>query len=123
MHRTRNALLSLGAAIASTKFAHLISDLDVDDVLRPIGLSRRRRHWPENLAFLGAGLVVGGVAALLLAPSSGQQTRAQLAKKADELGEAAIKKVREIGEGIADEATVESPGLGNGHRASASEPI
>jgi len=118
MHRTRNALLSLGAAIAGTKFAHVISDLEIDDVLRPIGLSRRRSLWPAKLAFLGAGIVVGGVTALLLAPSSGQQTRARLAKRADELGEAAVKKVRQ---GIRDEMNPADPDFGNG--APASEPL
>lgn len=96
MHTTRNILLSLGAAIASTKLVHLISGLELDDVLRPIGLAQRRGHWPNNLAFLGAGIVVGGVTALLLAPSSGQQARARLAKKADELGEVMLTKARQI---------------------------
>ena len=120
MHRTRNILLSLGAAIASTKLVHLISDLELDDVLRPIGLSQRRGHWPQNLAFLGAGVVVGGVTALLLAPSSGQQTRARLAKKADELGGVALTKAREIG-AIRGDVNVEDLGFGNGHAAPARE--
>jgi hypothetical protein len=120
MHRTRNTLLSLAAAIAGTKFVRMMSDLEIDDVLRPIGLSRRRHLWPEKLAFLGAGIVVGGVTALLLAPSSGQQTRARLAKRADELGEAAIKRV---GQGIRDGMNPADPDFGNGHGASTREPL
>jgi hypothetical protein len=112
MHQARNTWLSLGAAIATTKLAHLVSGLELDDVLRPVGLSRRRRHWPSNLALLGAGIVVGGVAALLLAPASGDQTRARVAKKAGELGEAALKKARDVRQELREEMS--ALGSGNG---------
>jgi len=88
MPNTKRTLLSLGAAIATTKLAHMVSGMELDDVLRPVGLARRRRQWPGKLAFLGAGIVVGGVTALLLAPSAGEQARARVAKKAGELGDA-----------------------------------
>jgi hypothetical protein len=104
MHKARNTILSIGAAIASTKLASLISGLEFDDVLRPLGLSRRRTRWPENLAYLGAGIALGGVTALLLAPSSGQEVRQRLVKKADELSGAAVKKVTEISEELRDES-------------------
>lgn len=103
MHKARNTILSIGAAIASTKLASLISGLEFDDVLRPMGLSRRRAHWPENLAYLGAGIALGGVAALLLAPSSGQEARQRLARKADALGGAAAKKAAEITDELREE--------------------
>ena len=121
MYRTKNTLLSLGAAIAGTKLVRLISDLELDDVLRPIGLARRRGYWPQNLALLGAGIVVGGVTALLLAPSSGQQSRARLAKKADELVEVSVTKAREIGV-IYGDVNAEDAGFGNGHGAPTREP-
>jgi len=89
MQKVRSTLLSLGAAIASTQLAHMVSALELDDVLRPVGLSRRRSRWPGQLAFLGAGIVLGGVGALLFAPTSGEEARLRLAKKAGELGEAA----------------------------------
>ena len=98
MHGARNALLSLGATIATTKLANLVSSLELDDVLRPVGLSRRHRRWPSQLALLGAGVFVGGLAALLLAPASGEQTRARVAKKAGELGEGALQRARELRE-------------------------
>lgn len=81
----------------------MISDVQFDDLLRPLGLTRRHSSWPQNLALLGAGALVGGVAALLLAPSSGQETRARLAKKAEELGAAASKQAREFGEQVREE--------------------
>lgn len=114
MNKARNALLSLGAAIATRRLVHLVSSLELDDVLRPVGLSRRQDRWRGNLAFLAAGVVVGGVAALLLAPSSGGATRARLAKKAGELGEAALKTGREVGQEIRDEVSALRPTRGNG---------
>jgi hypothetical protein len=114
MQKTRNALLSLGAAIATTKLAHTVSGLGLDDVLRPLGLAQRRRHWPGHLAFLGAGIFVGGALALFLAPASGEQTRARVAKKAGELGEVALKKARDLREELREEVSALSPHFGNG---------
>jgi hypothetical protein len=104
MHKTRNTLLSIGAAIASTKLASVISDFELNDALRPLGLARRRLYWPQSLAYLGAGIVVGGVTALLLAPSSGQVARRRLVEKAENLGTAASRMVSELGDQIHDEA-------------------
>ncbi len=113
MQNLKSTLLSLGAAIATTKLAHLVTSVELNDVLRPVGLSRRRAQWPSNLALLGAGIVVGGVAALLLAPSSGEQTRARVARKASELGEVALQKARDLGQDIRDEVAVLTPHFGN----------
>jgi hypothetical protein len=96
MHRARNTLLSLGATIAATKLAKLVSSLELDEVLRPVGLARRQRRWPSHLALLGAGVFVGGLAALLLAPASGAQTRARVAKRASERGAGALQRAREL---------------------------
>jgi hypothetical protein len=113
---TKKALLSLGAAVAGTKLAHLFSQIDLDHALGGLGLARRRTHIPENVAFLGIGIVVGGVAALLLAPASGEETRDKLTRKVDSLGDAASRKMREVREemnGIAGRL---------GHETSAHEP-
>lgn len=113
---TKKALLSLGAAIAGSKLAQMVSHLDFDDALGRVGLAKRRTHAPENLAFLGIGIVVGGVAALLLAPSSGEETREKLSRRVDRMGDAASRKMREIRE--------EMNGIGNrlGSETSAHEP-
>jgi gas vesicle protein len=68
----------------------------VDDVLGRVGLARNRSHVGENLAYLGAGVLVGAGAALLLAPMSGSDTRARLGRKIDELGEAAANAVEAV---------------------------
>jgi hypothetical protein len=94
--KTKKALLSLGAAVAGTKLVHMLSSLDMDDALGRVGLARRRTHAPENLAFLGIGIIVGGVAALLLAPTSGEETREKISRKVDSLGDAAARKLREV---------------------------
>ena len=114
MQKFKSTLLSLGAAIATTKLAHLFSDLELDDVLRPVGLTRRHSRWPGHLAFLGAGIVVGGVSALLLAPTNGEEARLRLAKKAGELGEAAVKRAREVGQELREEASLMSSKRENG---------
>ena len=121
MRKVGSILLSLGAAFATTKLAQVIGSLEVDDLLRPVGLSRRRSHWPENLAFLGAGVLTGGVCALLWAPASGEQTRGRIARKAGELGEATVRKAREVSEGMRDELGALTPNSGNGGASLARE--
>lgn len=96
MQSFRNIVLSLGAAIAGTKIVRAVTDLEVDDVLAPLGLSRRRTHVAQDLALLGAGMVVGGAVALIFAPMSGRETRQRIAQKADELSDAAADKIREL---------------------------
>jgi hypothetical protein len=96
MQNVRNIMLSLGAAIAGTKIVRAVSDIEFDDVLSPLGLSRRRSHLGTDLALLSAGMLVGGAVALIFAPMSGRETRERLAKKADELSDAAAGKYREI---------------------------
>lgn len=108
MNNIRNTLLSLGAAIAGTKIIRTVSDLEMDDVLGPLGLARRRPHVAESLALLGVGVVVGGCVALLLAPSSGRETRERIAKKANALSDAAADKMRELRDEV-------GPRLGNAH--------
>jgi len=111
MQKTK-ALLSIGAAIASAQVARAMSTLDFDDVLRPFGLARRRGDWPAKLAFLGAGIVLGGVGALLFAPASGASTRARIAGKAEELREAASTKARALGDELSDRVNALHPGFG-----------
>jgi hypothetical protein len=118
MQPVRNVLLSVGIAMATRKLLRTFSGLDADTLLGPIGLTRRRSHWPENLAFIGAGIVVGGVTALLLAPGSGRETRAQVAKTAGKLSDAAAEQVRQAGRELRDEArAARTPG--NGESSSA----
>jgi hypothetical protein len=108
MKTLRNIILSMGAAIAGTKIVRAVSDLEMNDLLEPIGLSRRRSHVAQDLALLGAGIVVGGAVALIFAPMSGRETRQRLARKADELGDAAAERFREIRDEV-------RPRLGNSH--------
>jgi hypothetical protein len=109
MPKARNALLSVGAALATTQLAHLVSSLELDALLRPLGLSRRHRHWRGNLGFLAAGVLVGAAGALLLAPATGGEARARVGKKAGELGQAALKKAREVGAELREEMNASTP--------------
>ena len=106
MQNVRNIILSMGAAIAGTKIIRAVSELGFDDLLAPVGLSRRRSHLAQDLALLATGAVVGGAVALIFAPASGRETRHRLARKADELGDAAAERLRTL----RDEAR---PYLGN----------
>lgn len=119
MHKARNTLLSIGVAIAGTKLVQAMSGLEFNDLIRPLGLARRRGNWPEHLLLLGAGVLVGGATALLLAPSSGRVARERIATKVDELGAAASRKVREYGFDMGQDADAER---GNGDSPQFSPP-
>mgnify|MGYP001551653151 CR=1 FL=1 len=92
---TKKILMSLGTAIAASKLAKSVSNIELEDVLGSLGLSRRRSHFLENLGLVAAGAVVGAGAAILFAPSSGSETRRRLGSEASKLGSAAMDAVRE----------------------------
>jgi hypothetical protein len=97
-------LMSVGSAIAASKLARSISDVEPEDLLGLLGLSRRRSHVAEDIAFLLAGVVVGAGAALLLAPESGAQTRARIGRELEKLQEGAADAVREAAQGVKEAA-------------------
>ncbi len=121
MHKARNSMLSVAATIAATKLVHLVSSLDLDDVLKPVGLARRRREWPGKLALLTVGVLVGATGALLLAPATGDEARARVAKKALELKQSALKKAREVGEELRQERPATSGARADGDASAAVE--
>lgn len=92
---TKKLLMSLGTAIAASKVAKTVSNIEIEDVLGTLGLSRRRSHFLENLGLVAAGALVGAGAAILFAPSSGSETRRRLGTEASKLGSAAMDAVRE----------------------------
>jgi hypothetical protein len=122
MSNGRNTLLSLGAALATTHFAHLASSFELDELLRPIGLSRRRRRWPTQLGFLAAGMAAGAAAALLLAPATGKEARAHIAKKAGDLGQAALKTAQAVREELHEEIRAADNHSRHASHVSAVEP-
>ncbi|HEX2869983.1 MAG TPA: YtxH domain-containing protein [Polyangiaceae bacterium] len=92
---TKKLLMSLGTAIAASKVAKTVSNIEIEDVLGTLGLSRRRSHFLENLGLVAAGALVGAGAAILFAPSSGSETRRRLGSEASKLGSAAKEALRE----------------------------
>src|SRR5262245_30054030 len=56
-------LVSLGSTLAASRLAQGISNLETDDVLRVVGLARRRNYFIENLALVGAGALAGAAVA------------------------------------------------------------
>jgi len=87
--------MSIGTAIAASKIARAVSHIELNDVLGTVGLSRRRSHFLADLGLIAAGAVVGAGAAILLAPSSGRETRRRLSAEASRLGQAAMEAARE----------------------------
>jgi|EndMetStandDraft_4_1072995.scaffolds.fasta_scaffold20900_2 hypothetical protein len=87
--------VSLGAAVASSGLARTLSNFEADDLYGLVGLERRRSHALEIVGLLSLGAVVGAGAALLMAPSTGRDTRAKLGKGLEKLGEVATEAARE----------------------------
>lgn len=82
--------------------------LDSDDLLKLIGLSKRREaaDWlVPALGFLGAGIIIGAGVGLLFAPKSGREIREDLRNRL----EAAPEAVRSNLSGISGTTTEKSP--------------
>jgi hypothetical protein len=83
------ALWTLGSLIGAqqaSKFVRGIGDVEFNDILGVIGLERRPSSYSRVLPALGLVAVsaaVGAGAALLLAPSSGEDLRARLSDGLD----------------------------------------
>jgi len=92
---TKRILMSIGTALAASKLMKSVSGIEVDDVLGTVGLARRRNYFAENLGLIAAGALVGAGAALLMAPSSGRETRRRIGQEASKLGTAAVDAVKE----------------------------
>jgi len=85
------ALWTLGSLIGAqqaAKFVRGIGDVDFNDVLGVVGLERRPSVYSRVFPALGLVAVsaaVGAGAALLLAPSSGEELRARLSDGLDDV--------------------------------------
>jgi hypothetical protein len=88
-------LVSLGSTLAATRLAQSLSHLEANDVLRIVGLSRRRSHFLENLALVGLGALAGAGAALLFAPASGSETRERVASELGKVKDATVDALRD----------------------------
>jgi hypothetical protein len=88
-------LVSLGSTLAASRLAQSISSLGADDVLRVVGLARRRNYFLENVALVGAGALAGAAVALLLAPASGTETRERMALELGKMKDATVDALRD----------------------------
>lgn len=88
-------LVSLGSTLAATKLAQTVSRLETDDVLRVVGLARRRSTLLENIALFGMGALAGAGAALLLAPASGIETRERVALELGRVKDKTVDALRD----------------------------
>jgi len=85
------ALWTLGSLIGAqqaAKFVRGIGDVDLNDILGVVGLERRPSAYSRVFPALGLVAVsaaVGAGAALLLAPSSGEELRARLSDGLDDV--------------------------------------
>lgn len=85
------ALWTLGSLIGAqqaAKFVRGIGDVELNDILGVVGLERRPSAYSRVFPALGLVAVsaaVGAGAALLLAPSSGEELRARLSDGLDDV--------------------------------------
>jgi hypothetical protein len=75
MSLTSKALLTVATAFASNEMRRVLAEVSVDDVLKTVGLARSRRPWGQSFLLVGAGIAVGGAAAVLLSPSARNRAR------------------------------------------------
>ncbi len=87
-------LMSIGSAIAATPVARSLTIGSLRDPLALFGLERRSSRVLERSALIGAGVLLGAGAALLLAPTSGRETRQRISERANQL----TKEAREASE-------------------------
>jgi len=86
--KTLWTLGSLIGARQAAKFVRNIGDVELNDILGVVGLERRPSAFSRVLPALGLVAVsaaVGAGAALLLAPSSGEELRARLSDGLDDV--------------------------------------
>ena len=82
------ALWTLGSVIGAQQAAKAVRSVELNDLLGYIGLERRPSALARALPALGLVAVsaaIGAGAALLLAPSSGEQLRARLSDGLDDV--------------------------------------
>ncbi len=82
------ALWTVGSLIGAQQAAKAVRGLEINDILGVIGLERRPSSFERALPALGLVAVsaaIGAGAALLLAPSSGEELRARLSDGLDDV--------------------------------------
>jgi hypothetical protein len=82
------ALWTIGSVIGAQQAAKAMHDVEWNDILGVIGLERRPSAFSRALPALGLVAVsaaIGAGAALLLAPSSGQELRSRLSDGLDDV--------------------------------------
>ncbi len=82
----KKSLVAVAVALVGSQARSLISKIEIDDILQPMGLARRGVNWGPTFAVLGAGIVVGGSAILLLAPSAAGTLRERIVKNLEAAG-------------------------------------
>jgi hypothetical protein len=89
-------LVSLGSTLAATKLVQGLSNLEADDVLRVVGLARRRSYLLDNLALIGLGALAGAGTALLFAPARGSETRERVASEFGRVKDRTVDALRDV---------------------------
>lgn len=116
MNNQIKSLLSIGAAIVASPLFRTAtqSPAIMHDPLSLIGLERRSTRVGERTALIGLGLLLGAGAALLMAPSSGPETRKKLKGKVEDLTKEARQLAERASEYVADVTPAAVASLRNG---------
>jgi len=94
--------MAAATAYAGEELRRFVGSLEVENILQPMGLARRRSHMGESLLFLSAGIVVGGAATVVLSSSSRKELIAWLSKAAKKSVDEVVEEV----EAVVDEVKV-----------------
>jgi YtxH-like protein len=92
MQYTLKTITSVGAALAASPLLRsVLSNYYAFHPLSALGLERRQSRVLERVALVGLGAAVGAGAALIFAPSSGEETRRKLTAQAEKVSNEAKK--------------------------------
>lgn len=93
-------LMAAATAFAGEQLRRFVGGLEVDNILQPIGLARRRSHSGESMLFLAAGIVVGGAATVALTSSSRKELIAWLSNVAKKSVDEVVDEVEAVVEDV-----------------------
>ncbi len=81
MSLSSKLFVTVATALASNQVRNLLSEIELEDVLTPLGLARRRTHWGSSFVLLGVGVVVGGGVTFLLGSPSAAALRERIQER------------------------------------------
>ena len=82
MSLSSKVIMTVATALAGSELKRLVGKVELDDLLEPMGLERRRSHGSESFLLLSAGILIGGAAAVVFASTKRKDVISWLSAKA-----------------------------------------